>query len=944
MNSLQGRARRPTTTLAVVIACPTCRCVCSAQCTSRPPTVEGKRPRPTSRVCSKVSGEIARTRSIACCSPARNSCITCSASAGSASSLRSASNCASINVRPSAYVSRRSRLRAMCRRWNATGAIPNGRAPISASLSTAHQRSASSTASSSACSTCRRTASTSVNVPRSHGSSHHSPFPSRKRAHHVANLLVLPVHGIVHRLHFLRRHLAGQAGPSPPVSPGACAASPPAPAAPPHTAESSAGHRPARANPNARIGPSVEFPPQRRPGLQPAPDRAAPGPSPAAAQTAARTASRARQAHPAAPGTHTPPPAASAPRARLRSADRSSACSPVRIRPPHHHRKRIFEPQPRLHPHLEPRRIKRLAPCSNTAPGPSWRQRLLQDRRQRRPRVFHIAIDAPTHQRLLAKVTPRQVEPPLHLRCLPDTASISCASSSPSTTCSVKFLAPIVTRDPRGGAHAVSRKTHCSKSREQPDAYSSPYAPQSRFLQPIPGPPSAAQRQQRRRDRPRQHQPVVDRRHPAKDQLSQPTRADRRRDRRHPHARHRCRPQPGQDDARAQRQLHLPQPLPCPSSPSHRPRPPAPDPRCGYPHTCSAESAAAHSPVSARIASRAALSPSHGTGSSSPNKARLGITWITFRHRDHRLRPAAHAASATPPAAARLAAASNIANIVSQRCSNVSRPISRRMQPQELPHAAVPPLRTAATYCRTYATLSVSLTSSRLARSATTLPPSQTTHPLEARYSASSRSCVTSRTVFRTRPSRSRSMVCISARVIGSSAPNGSSISSTPGSPASARASPTRCRCPPLNCHGYRPASPAIEPRQLQHLRQPWLCTSFLPATRKLQRQPHVPLHRPVRKQPGLLDHVPDRPPQLQQCPLARAWPPPAPTRRRHHQPVDHPHQRRLAAAAPTQQRRRRPGLQLQRNASRERRAPRPAEAHSANSTPASFRHLASPP
>ncbi len=49
----------------------------------------------------------------------------------------------------------------------------------------------------------------------------------------------------------------------------------------------------------------------------------------------------------------------------------------------------------------------------------------------------------------------------------------------------------------------------------------------------------------------------------------------------------------------------------------------------------------------------------------------------------------------------------------------------------------------------------------------------------------------------RTRCSRSRSMSCISARVSGSSAPKGSSMSRIFGSAANARASPTRCLCPP---------------------------------------------------------------------------------------------------------------------------------------------------
>ncbi len=84
-----------------------------------------------------------------------------------------------------------------------------------------------------------------------------------------------------------------------------------------------------------------------------------------------------------------------------------------------------------------------------------------------------------------------------------------------------------------------------------------------------------------------------------------------------------------------------------------------------------------------------------------------------------------------------------------------------------------------------------------------------------ARYSASSRSCVTISVVFPNRRSSSRSIVCISARVSGSSAPNGSSIRNTLGSPASARASPALCRCPPLNCQGYRAAKSSPSPTNL---------------------------------------------------------------------------------------------------------------------------------
>ena len=45
---------------------------------------------------------------------------------------------------------------------------------------------------------------------------------------------------------------------------------------------------------------------------------------------------------------------------------------------------------------------------------PNRRQRLLQDRRQSRPRVLHIPVDPPTDQRLLTYITARKIKPPLH--------------------------------------------------------------------------------------------------------------------------------------------------------------------------------------------------------------------------------------------------------------------------------------------------------------------------------------------------------------------------------------------------------------------------------------------------------------------------------------------------------------------------------------------------
>ena len=67
---------------------------------------------------------------------------------------------------------------------------------------------------------------------------------------------------------------------------------------------------------------------------------------------------------------------------------------------------------------------------------------------------------------------------------------------------------------------------------------------------------------------------------------------------------------------------------------------------------------------------------------------------------------------------------------------------------------------------------------------------------------ASSMSWVTKMTVLRISRWRRRNSSCSRSRVIGSIAPNGSSMSMSGGSAASARASPTRWRWPPESCAG----------------------------------------------------------------------------------------------------------------------------------------------
>ncbi len=67
---------------------------------------------------------------------------------------------------------------------------------------------------------------------------------------------------------------------------------------------------------------------------------------------------------------------------------------------------------------------------------------------------------------------------------------------------------------------------------------------------------------------------------------------------------------------------------------------------------------------------------------------------------------------------------------------------------------------------------------------------------------ASSMSCVTNRIVFASSACRRRNSFWSRSRTIGSTAPNGSSISIRGGSAASARATPTRCRSPPESWAG----------------------------------------------------------------------------------------------------------------------------------------------
>ncbi len=83
-----------------------------------------------------------------------------------------------------------------------------------------------------------------------------------------------------------------------------------------------------------------------------------------------------------------------------------------------------------------------------------------------------------------------------------------------------------------------------------------------------------------------------------------------------------------------------------------------------------------------------------------------------------------------------------------------------------------------------------------------TTPPAWKTATRSPILIASSMSWVTNRIVFASCSWRRRNSFWSRSRTIGSTAPNGSSMSMTGGSAASARATPTRCRSPPESCAG----------------------------------------------------------------------------------------------------------------------------------------------
>ena len=130
-------------------------------------------------------------------------------------------------------------------------------------------------------------------------------------------------------------------------------------------------------------------------------------------------------------------------------------------------------------------------------------------------------------------------------------------------------------------------------------------------------------------------------------------------------------------------------------------------------------------------------------------------------------------------------------------------------------------------------------------------PPSSTTRC--DRYTASWIECVTNTTVSCcSRHSASRSASSL-WRVISSSAPNGSSISSSVGRVTRLRAIDTRICMPPDSSRG-RCAAKARSPTSAQGVARARIGVAAR-HLRQVERQPHVGLHARPRHQRGFLEH-----------------------------------------------------------------------------------------
>ena len=141
-------------------------------------------------------------------------------------------------------------------------------------------------------------------------------------------------------------------------------------------------------------------------------------------------------------------------------------------------------------------------------------------------------------------------------------------------------------------------------------------------------------------------------------------------------------------------------------------------------------------------------------------------------------------------------------------------------------------------------------------------PPFRSTATRSPILIASSMSWVTNTIVLRISDWRRRNWFCRRSRLIGSIAPNGSSISISGGSAASARATPDALALPAGQLRRVAVAQLGAERGQLEQLVDPSLHLFLVPAE-QLRHDRDVLADREVREQADLLDHVADPAPQL---------------------------------------------------------------------------------
>src|SRR6266446_442253 len=301
------------------------------------------------------------------------------------------------------------------------------------------------------------------------------------------------------------------------------------------------------------------------------------------------------------------------------------------------------------------------------------------------------------------------------------------------------------------------------------------------------------QREQRGGDGACEDQGVVHRRHAAENVDAEPARADRRGNRRDPHTHHGGDAHAREDDAGSEGELDEPQQLTIshahsPTRLAHR------GVHAGNPRVGVADNGEERVDDE-RGDSGPRADPEHRNQEPEEGETRDGLEDI--RDAEHR------------PAPGRTARHEDTEGQSDQRRESGGNRDEADVLPQEQPHfACVTAVKLEQPHA---ASMNLRTSGSVLARNSSGVPRNASrpasSSPMRVPSNNPSRtSCVTRTIAFPSVPSRARNSRWSSRRVMGSSAPNGSSRRSSGGSRAKARAMPTRWRWPPESWCGNRAA------------------------------------------------------------------------------------------------------------------------------------------